>query len=397
MVDTTKDIWNDPDDEGLPKKKSHRGRQFLIFFLTLAVVLGVVLVAAYRDGTGFDLLRRYWNYGGSTSVDSEGIYRYESSAHNRFAVLGDHLVVLSDTALRILDQEGGEVWSATVNMASPTLHLGGNRAVAYDVGGTELYVLDREGEVLHLTAGEEEPFIAATLNEAGWLAVTMEKRGYKGCVTVYNAEQKEVFAFRSAKRFVADAYVTDDNRSLAAVTLGQEGGIFISNMVLYNLKEQTEEPRVSYAVKDGLVVEISQQGNQLVTVSDTCMTFADLNGQVKAEYPYGGSYLRGYDTAGNGFAVLLLNRYQSGSVGRLVTVGPDGTEMASLDVNQEILGISAAGRYLAVLYANSLVIYNADLQVYASLQGTDFASNVLMREDGSALLLSAEYAGIFLP
>ena len=78
-------------------------------------------------------------------------------------------------------------------------------------------------------------------------------------------------------------------------------------------------------------------------------------------------------------------------------MGLDGTELASLDVNREVLDISAAGRYLAVLYTDSLVIYNQELQVYASLNGTDFATGVLLRPDGSALLLSSENAGLFLP
>ena len=95
--------------------------------------------------------------------------------------------------------------------------------------------------------------------------------------------------------------------------------------------------------------------------------------------------------------MLLLNRYQTGSVGRLVTVGTDGQELGSLDVQQEILGVSAAGRYLAVLYMDSLVIYNQQLQEYATLQGTDYARSVLMRQDGSALLLSSESAILFLP
>ena len=116
-----------------------------------------------------------------------------------------------------------------------------------------------------------------------------------------------------------------------------------------------------------------------------------------ATYGYQGGYLREYDLAGDDFTVLLLSRYQTGSVGRLVTVGADGAELGSLDVNQEVLAVSACGRYLAVLYLDSLVVYNRDLQVYASLTGTDFARSVLMRADGSALLLSSESAGLFLP
>ena len=100
---------------------------------------------------------------------------------------------------------------------------------------------------------------------------------------------------------------------------------------------------------------------------------------------------------GGGFAALLLNRYQSGSVGRLQTIGPDGAVIATLEVTQVVMDLTAAGRYLAVLYTDSLVIYNQDLQIYASLQGTDFATGVLVQEDGSALLLSADNATIFLP
>ena len=62
MADTTKDIWNDDDGEEQKPKKRRKLPGILLFFLTLAAVLGIVLVAAYRDGTGFDVLRRYFSY-----------------------------------------------------------------------------------------------------------------------------------------------------------------------------------------------------------------------------------------------------------------------------------------------------------------------------------------------
>ena len=48
------------------KRRPIRG--FLSFALMLAAVLLVVLFAAYRDGTGFDILRRYLHYGRSEQV-----------------------------------------------------------------------------------------------------------------------------------------------------------------------------------------------------------------------------------------------------------------------------------------------------------------------------------------
>ena len=66
-----------------------------------------------------------------------------------------------------------------------------------------------------------------------------------------------------------------------------------------------------------------------MTVSDTALTYAGQDGEIRATYSYSGSYLREYDLNGDGFAALLLNRYRSGSVGRLVTVDTDGQEIAS--------------------------------------------------------------------
>ena len=394
MADTKRNIWNDDDGEE-SSRGSGKLRTFLIFFLTLVVVLGVVVFAAYRDGTGLDVLRRYLNYGGAEQAGGETVYEYDASGTNHYAALENTLVLLSDTGLHVLDDRGGEVWSESVNMKNPALVHGGGRAVAYDVGGTVLYVVNAEGLVKKFTTDEETPFIAASLNQNGWLAVTAEKKNYKGCVSVYDDELELVFAFNSSRRFVMDAYVTDENTHLAAVTLGQEDSVFISNIVIYDLTKT--EPDADYNVSDGLVAAIGQQEDRLITVSDTCLTIAGIDGTVAANYLYEDEYIRDYDLGGEDFAVLLLNRYQSGSVGRLVSIGTDGMELGSLDVNEEVRDISVVGRYLAVLYADRLVVYNRDLQIYASLRGTETTRGVVMRPDGSAILLAAERGSLFLP
>lgn len=379
------------------KEGKHPIRSFLSFLLMLAAVLLVVLLAAYRDGTGFDILRRYLHYGRAEQVGGETVYHYDAASKNRFALLGESLVVLSDASLSLYNSAGEEVWSAPVTMTAPALVSGGGRAAAYDVGGTALYVVDQSGLLLELTADEEEPYIAATLNQNGELAVTAQKKGYKGSVKVYDRTlgPDPAFEFKSSQRFVLDGYVLGD--CLAVVTLGQENGVFVSNIGLYDLSKDAKEPAASYDISGGLVAAVGEQEGRLVTVSDTALTFAGTGGEITGSYSYGGSYLREYDLGGTGFTALLLNRYRSGSVGRLVAVDKNGEELGSLDVREEVLSISASGRYLAVLYADRLAVYNPDLQPYATLQGTGDAREVRMRPDGSALLLSAGSASLFLP
>lgn len=171
--------------------------------------------------------------------------------------------------------------------------------MAYDVGGTELYVDDEGGEILTLTAPEDAPYFSARLNEDGWLAVTTELPGYKGGVTAYNSQGTEVFSLTASDRFVIDARVTDDDNTLAVVTLGQENSVFVSNMVLYSLETAGNvDPAADYDVTDGLVAAVGEQDGQLVTVSDTCLTYASPAGEVRATYSYAGSYLREYDLHG---------------------------------------------------------------------------------------------------
>ena len=394
MAERTKDIWNDDDGAGRAEKGSGRLRRFAVFALALAAVLGVVLAAAYRDGTGFDALRRYLNYGGS----GEERYRYESSSSNRFAALGDQLVVLSDNTLQLLNRDGGETWSAQVKMSAPALCQGGGRVAAYDVGGRTLYVLDQHGEVFHLETEEDETLISATLNGKGILAVTAQRPNAKGAVYAYSADMtRVVFDMTSGERFVTEARVSDDGSTLAAVRLGQQDGVFISSVVLYDLREAGEKtPFAEYSIPDGLALSTGQQGGRLVTVADTCVVSASCAGKAEASYDCGGAYLRSY-SLGEDFTALLLNRYRAGNVGRLVTLDAEGAELGSLEIHEEVRGLSAAGRYLAVLYTDRLVVYNESLQVYASLRGINGISQALMRTDGSALLIGTDSASQFLP
>ena len=62
-----------------------------------------------------------------------------------------------------------------------------------------------------------------------------------------------------------------------------------------------------------------------------------------------------------------------------------------------MLSLSAAGRYIAVLTGKQLNIYTRDLELYATLDSTQGAREVLLMEDGSAVLISADSASFYVP
>ena len=107
------------------------------------------------------------------------------------------------------------------------------------------------------------------------------------------------------------------------MTMGQADSVFISNLVIYDLTQDGPRGGLRRAGRSGdghgQAGEIS-----ILTVTDTCLAVGSTAGKLLGTYSYDGEYLREYDLGGEDFTVLLLNRYQSGSVGRLVTVDDEG-------------------------------------------------------------------------
>ena len=268
-----------------------------------------------------------------------------------------------------------------------------NNVTQDEQGKVELY---SSGGLVRDMSGEcSGSILSVSVNPSDYLALNAEKSGYKSAVTVYDASGEKVFAFNSSERYVIDAVVMRDCKRMAAVTLGESGGSFADTVNIYSLG--SEKADSVNTLTGSLLLSLDSVAATLSCLTDEGLTLFSANGTLAGSYRYEYPYLRGSSMGGDSFAVLLLSRYRSGSTLKLVTVASDGTEMASLDSNQEILSLSAAGKYIAVLYSDSLVLYTAQLQEYARLDGTEYARSVLMRADGTAVLVGSSSAWLYIP
>ncbi len=133
------------------------------------------------DLSNFDSLRRALSYD-KTDAAGENTYDYDNDRTNRFALLGDRLLVVSTTRVSVLADDGSEVYAQEVKLDSPAIALGGRTAAVYDVGGTTLYILGERGLVRDLSTETENGIISAKLNSSDMLALVTDKSGYKSSV-----------------------------------------------------------------------------------------------------------------------------------------------------------------------------------------------------------------------
>lgn len=361
--------------------------------LLLAVVLVVVVLTTMEDGNHFASLRRWLMYGDSGT--GQNYYTYVADGNNRFALLGEDLLVANQNTVQLLSDDGTIRYSLSVSMTNPMVSVGGDMAAVCDIGGSSLYLLDEAGTRREMTLSSGLRYYSARLNSSGWLAVTEEKNGYKASISVYNSSGELVFSFDSYDSYITDALVTEDCRSVVAVSLAPQDSVFSSTLLVYDLSEAVLT--ASCPIRDGLPMDITCTGEELLALCDTRLAIADLEGNTILDYPYGSMYLHDYAFGGKDFCALLLGKYKAGNIGELTTFDLEGQQIASLEVTEEVLDLSAAGNYLAVLYSDSLVIYTRDLQEHARLDGTDYAGHVIMEPGGTAMVITGTAAWRFLP
>ena len=383
------------------EKKPRRFSRFLLrtaaTLVVLAVGLGLVAAVAFRDSVNLDSIKRWFTYRSLTRSDSGRAesFPYDGDLNDTFAVLDGDLLVCSRNAIALYSGSGTQYINQQVGMENPVVSTNGSLAVVYDAGGSSLYILGQRALVW--SADDFEPILSARLNRNGQLTVATQSSGYRGTVTVYDAAYSPVMAVNLTSAFVMDAALSDDGHTLAILTVGQTNGAFSTGLELYDMDYVSGEykPDFTCQLGGGVVLETRHTATGLWTLGDQGLTITDHEGR-STSVSWADKYLRRYTLSGDGFAAALLGRYRSGSQAELWVVDDQG-QRRSLSLNEQVMSISAAGRYLAVLTSDRLDIYTDQLELYDSLEGTQGARNVLLMPDGSAILISADSAGFYIP
>ena len=380
-----------------PKKKPSLLFRLLAFLLTLALLLGAVAAVVYRDRLNFDGIRRWFLYRSLERSDSgqASSFRYESSGREGFSAVGNDLLVWSSAGARLYSTGGVEYFSDPLSLTAPMADARGDAAVVYDAGGHVLRVY-RDREILFsLDTGAGAEILSARMGPGGMWTLVAPETGFKGVVTVYDGDTP-LTGVRISSRFVMDGILSDGGETVAVLTIGQEGSAFESTLDLYSVQEG-EAPFASVSLGNNAVLELAASGGSFWALGESALDIVSQDGASSASYSYGGEHLKDFSLGGDGCAALLLGKYRAGSAASLVTVDAAGTVLGALDLEEQVLDLSAAGRYVGVLTASGLTLYTQDLEVYQVLEDTMGARNVVLREDGTAFLVGNETARLYVP
>ena len=383
------------------KKPPNLFVRFLAFLVTLALMVGAVALVVNYDKLNFDSLKRWFTYRNlerSESGQSES-FVFEGGESSQFAVLDHELLVCSGKDVRLYSGSEQVSLDQAISIQNPVVDTVGNAALVYDAGGQSLFVYRDRAEVFSLSLEDGQQLLAASMNSQGWLVVVSQESGYKGIVTVYDNTFSPQIQLHLSSRFVMDAVLSPDSKSLALLTLGLNDNAFESRVDFYQLNrtEEETEPDWTCPVGGDVILAMRWDNSGIWALGETSLSILSTDGTVTGSCNYGDLYLKGFSLDGDGTAVLLLGKFRAGTSAELWVVNADGETQAFLSIEEQVLSLSAAGRYVALLTADRLDIYNQDLEVYSTLEGTQGAQTVLQQSDGSAMLIDSTTARLYVP
>lgn len=376
------------------RRRKIRKRVLLLVGIVAALCAVLCLILFYQE-LNLDKIRRYVAYLGKEGSGAYGSFAFDSHSANSYAAFDDGLALATVAGLEVFDPYGEELCAVNRAMSVPVVAVGKQTVLAYDVGGTSLCVAGT-GQTPLLSENTEKPILDADISAGDTICYAVAAEGYKTVLTVLDSSQKQTYQWLSSTQFLPQCTISDNGKRLVAVALGQTEGTFSSSAVFFSTEQ--EEPVATLPLGSQLIYDLDFVGGKTVcAVGETGLLFFGEDGDSLTEYSYNGQYLKDFNLQGSGFITLCVNQYKAGNRYSIVTVDTEGRELASLFLGEEVLAVSAAGNYVAVLGAGKLHIYTADLQPYAETEQTFGASDVVMRDDGSAILIGGGVGKLYLP
>ena len=378
-------------------KKPNILLRLLALLVTVALVLGALVLVVYRDELNVDALAR-WVTARQIETDEAGQpapFTYAGGEALSAAFLEKGVLFASQAGAHYYALSGLLYAEQVADMDSPVLSACAKAGVVYDAGSDTLHLFRGGEQTMELTLEGEADILSARPNDAGWLAVTAQQSGYKGAVTVYDAKGEKAIQISLSSTFVVDAALSPNSKSVAVVTIGQSGGVFGSQVLFYPVNKT--EPSAKIDLGNLVVLDMDYEAGKLwLMCNDRVVTLDPGSGDVSS-YPFGHRYLKGYSLEGEGFAFVLLSSYQSGSADEAVTLDESCERLARMSLSGQILDFDCAGEYAAILTGGDLTVYDRSLSTRFRLDDTGGARYTALRADGCAVLADRQQCWFYIP
>lgn len=165
---------------------------------------------------------------------------------------GNYYYVLTDTNLGIRSNNGKDILSISHGFTKPVLKTTATRALAFDQGGTDLFIANLREKVIEREF--EDTILNAAISRCGVYAVAHNADNYSSVVSVYSKNDKLLYEWYSADETVNNIAVSPNGKKIAVSTVSASGGKLISKLYVFGY--ESANPLYTLDLGDSAVYNI---------------------------------------------------------------------------------------------------------------------------------------------
>ena len=307
--------------------------------------------------------------------------------------VADDLVVATIGSVKIYDSEGREKGYIPVNLKKPYIQSYKKDILVVDLEG-RYYSLISDGKLLWEKSTDED-IVNASLSDGWILLITKSQQsGYKRTVRAYSRDGQEV-----SLRIVSDYYPFavfhyPEFRKTSFIVAGLDASGLESTGLFEFLDPAMNQEASIRGKKEVFAEGIPIKNNQLLLYGETSLTLIDQGYKtlwekkleevtitcadaIEQKYPVVAEL--------NGELLARERRYET----TVRILESDGTEKASLVLDDRVTGISTAGKTAALKAGSEVFFINATGEVMDRYTALSDVSAVYMASENLAYVVSA--------
>lgn len=205
-----------------------------------------------------------------------------SGSVNTIDVLDGNIVSADDSQIYIYGENGKQVNMFVHNLGNPVVRVAGRKLLAFDNGGNDFKVYNKNGELYSKTI--DDNILYAEICDNGYTAIVTQTEKYPSCLSVYDNNGSEIYKWSSGQR-IMDVSFDDSENGCYVSTFSTESGLIKS--VVHHLKFNSTEETMTSSKLDTLVIDMLENNNGDVwVVGDDKFYKLNSDGETLLEYEY---------------------------------------------------------------------------------------------------------------
>ncbi len=315
-------------------------------------------------------------------------------SESNFLSQGSRAVVLSDTALSILNSTGREDFSLRHSLNRPVLKAAENRYLLFNSGSTGYLTLS--GPDVAVSAVEDRDILTGAIAQNGRYALAVQGSSGASDLNVYQKDGTLQYHYSLAWDYITAVALNYDGAYGAVCTVRSEKGSLVSKVFIFDFTDP--EPIAQYETRENLLLAAYWgESGSIFAVGDTALLMASSSDYEFTETSYQGRQLTAFQL-GLGKAFLSISAYEHAGASTLFVYAPGQEEPLRIEVEKRIEAVSAYGGTVGLLLGDEAVFYDYSTgkELGRAQAGGDAKTLALYSESGAYVLGVSEVRAVHI-